>query len=383
VLHGKRAILLMDNARDANQIEPLIPLPSCLLLVTSRQRFALPGLLEKNLDALPPADARDLLLGIARRLAAEKEDYVGELVRLCAYLPLAIRSVGSALAARIDLKPADYVRKLSDARQRLKLTETDASLSLSYDLLAGELQKRFLALAVFPDTFDVAGAAPVWHVELDPAQESLSELVVYSLVEFDSPSERYRLHDLVRVFSDSRLAPSERLACQKRHAMHYEGALGRADYLYLQGNESLQDGLILFDRESTNIQAGQAWAAKHAGDDDEAARLCSSYPSSGMYCLSLRQHPLERIRWRDSGLMAARRLRDRKAESLHLGNLGNAYVSLGDYGTLSSTRNRLCKSPGRLETARVRKLPWATWEMPIILWETTGSPPSTTNRLFK
>jgi hypothetical protein len=147
VLHGKRAILLMDNARDAKQVEPLIPPPSCLLLVTSRQRFALPGLLEKNLDALPPADARDLLLGIARRLAAEKEDYAGELVRLCAYLPLAIRSVGSALATRTDLKPADYVRKLSDARERLKLTETEASLGLSYGLLAEEVQKKFLALA--------------------------------------------------------------------------------------------------------------------------------------------------------------------------------------------------------------------------------------------
>src|SRR6266568_7194255 len=99
--HSKRAILLMDNARSAKQIEPLIPPPSCLLLVTSRQHFALPGLLEKNLDALTPSDARDLLLGIARRLAAEKDDYAGELVRLCACLPLAIRSVGSALAARI------------------------------------------------------------------------------------------------------------------------------------------------------------------------------------------------------------------------------------------------------------------------------------------
>ena len=68
-LHDQRALLLMDNAANAAQVEPLLPPASCLLLVTSRQHFTLPGLYARNLDALPPNDARDLLIKIAPRLA--------------------------------------------------------------------------------------------------------------------------------------------------------------------------------------------------------------------------------------------------------------------------------------------------------------------------
>jgi tetratricopeptide (TPR) repeat protein len=331
VLHGRRALLLMDNAKDAKQTEPLIPPPGCLLLLTSRQHFAIPGIFAKNLEALSPGDARDLLLGIARRLVSEKEDYSGELIRLCGYLPLAIRSVASALAARIDLRPADCVRRLADARERLRLTETDASLGLSCDLLAPESQKQFGALAVFPDTFVASAAAAVWGLEPDPAQDLLGELVRYSLVEFNSETHRYRLHDLVRVFADSRLESSERAVSQKRHAKHYMAVTIMADEFYLKGNESVRVGLSLFDTEWENIQTGQAWAAGHASENDEAARLCSTYPIVGEECLTLRLHPREQMHWAERGLAAARRLQDRGAEGAHLNHLGLACRKLGEY----------------------------------------------------
>ena len=106
VLDGKRALLLMDNARDAQQVAPLIPPAGCLLLVTSRKHFTLPGLLEMNLDKLPPADARDLLLRIAPRLQTENTDQLDELARLCGYLPLALRAVASALQEKKNISPA-------------------------------------------------------------------------------------------------------------------------------------------------------------------------------------------------------------------------------------------------------------------------------------
>ncbi len=229
VLHDQRALLLMDNARDAQQVEPLIPPPSCMLLVTSRRHFTLPGLVPKNLDALSPSDARALLVRIAPRLAQEKRDYASDLARLCGYLPLALRSIASTLAKRIDVSPAAYVQKLADAQERLKLTATDASLQLSYDLLEANIQKRFRALAVFPDSFDAGGAAAAWEADSTVAGEALGELLIYSLLEFNPASARYRLHDLVRAFAGARLDGAERMPAQLRHAAHYKDALAAAD----------------------------------------------------------------------------------------------------------------------------------------------------------
>jgi tetratricopeptide (TPR) repeat protein len=88
-------------------------------------------------------------------------------------------------------------------------------------------------------------------------------------------------------------------------------------------------GLALFDEERGNIEAGQGWAAAQAAEDDAAAKLCSEYPNAAAHCLSLHLHALEQIRWREAGLVAARRLGDRGAEGVHLGNLGTAYWALG------------------------------------------------------
>jgi tetratricopeptide (TPR) repeat protein len=332
VLHNKKALLLMDNARDAQQVEPLLPPSGCLLLVTSRRRFTLPGLVEKNLDALPPGDAQALLLEIAPRIANTGTECVAGLARLCGYLPLALRAVGSVLRERINLSPADYARKLEDtSRRRQELSKVDVSLQVSYDLLGGELQKRFRALAVFPDTFDLAAAAAIWEVEQDTAQEGLGELLLYSLIVFDAVTTRYHLHDLVRLFVEGRLDKTERQAMANSHARHYLSVIRTANGLYHQGGEWVIKGLALFDLEWGNIQAAQAWAASHALQDDTAAELCCAYPAAGVYLLDLRQHPRERIGWLEPALAAAQHLKDRARESAALGNMGLAYYNVGEY----------------------------------------------------
>ncbi|MFL6211150.1 MAG: tetratricopeptide repeat protein [Pyrinomonadaceae bacterium] len=324
VLHGQRALLLMDNAAAAAQVAPLIPPVSCVLLVTSRQHFTLPGLHPIDLDTLPVEDARKLLLTIAPRTGTQAD----ELAKLCGYLPLALRLAASAIAERADLGVADYVRRLTDARQRLNLIE--ASLGLSYDLLSTELQQRWRTLAVFPVTFDAAAAAVVWATELDAAQDALGELVKYSLLTWNDPIARYSMHDLARLFADSRMSADERNTGQARHAIHYADVLTAANALYMQGGEAIMRGLALFDAEWTNIQAGQSWAARHASDNDTNARLCARYPSVGAYVLHLRQHPLERVNWLQQALAAARKANDRLGERSALGNLGLAYANLGE-----------------------------------------------------
>ncbi len=269
VLHGQRALLLMDNAAGRAQVEPLVPPESCLLLVTSRQRFTLPGMRALNLDTLPPADARALLRSIADRIG----DRADEMARLCGYLPLALRLAGSALAEREDLAVEEYLGWLKDEGLRLGLV--DASLSLSYRLLDEGLRRFWAALAVFPGTFDRGGAAAVWGVKADRAQDALSELVRYSLVEWNQETGRYHLHDLARLFAGSRLGEEERAAARQRHAGHYEAVLRAADQLCWRGGEALLGGLTLFDLEWENVREGQAWAAGRAceaGEEGEEGR---------------------------------------------------------------------------------------------------------------
>jgi tetratricopeptide (TPR) repeat protein len=338
ILHGKHALLVMDNAASAQQVAPLIPAEkNCVMLVTSRTHFTLPGMVAKNLHTMPPDESRALLLRITPRIG-DKADTIAE---LCGYLPLALRLVGSTLAVHIDFSVEDFMHRLTNARQRLELIDSsrslthepsgvEASLSLSYELLNVEMQRLGYALAVFPDTFDVSAAAAVWQMESDRAQTAISELVVHSLVEWDSSNARYRLHDLVRLFTDAHLSKAEQATSQFRHAKHYLNVVSETKELYEQGGEALKRGLDMFDLEWVNIQTGQVWAATHASENDAAAQLCSAYPDFGKNLLKLRQHPQERIRWREAGLIAARRLKKLDAVARHLNELGLAYYELGE-----------------------------------------------------
>ncbi len=327
VLHDERALLLLDNAADRNQVEPLIPPESCVMLFTSRKRFTLPGTSPKNLNALPAEDARKLLLKIAPRINEQADT----LAQLCDYLPLGLRLAASALAERIDLSVAAYMLRLTDTQQRLKVLDAvEASLNLSYELLSPEMQERWRVLVVFPDAFDSAAAAAVWEIEKDAAQDSLSELFKYSLLKWDDIRSRYRLHDLVRLFANARLSESERDTGQRRHASHYLSVSRETSELYRQGDEELKRGIVLFDLEWPNIKAGQAWAEKYASEDDEAASLCSNYSNAGASVFDIRLYPRERIPRLESALASARRLKDRDVEGIHLGSLGNAYWRLGE-----------------------------------------------------
>jgi tetratricopeptide (TPR) repeat protein len=331
VLHEKRVLLLMDNARDAAQVQPLVPPRGCTLLVTSRNHFYLAGLHTKDLNVLPEGDAEKLLLHIASRVDGEATD----IARMCGYLPQALRLAATAIAERRDLSPSGYRQKLADEKQRLELLGggdkgIEASINLSYDLFDLEVQARWRMLGVFPNTFDAAAVGTIWEDEAK-TESTLSDLLKLSMLEWDETASRYRLHDLMRVFARSKLSAAEWDLVRLRHAKHYLGVLSRAEAFYEAGGESITRGLALFDLEWGNIQAGQAWAAADLRNDHEAVRLRSDYAGSGVFILKLRQPPTEGILWGEAGLEAARTMQDRAAEGHHLANLGLAYYSLGEY----------------------------------------------------
>jgi tetratricopeptide (TPR) repeat protein len=330
VLHGKRALILLDDAKDAPQVTPLLPPTSCVVLITSREHFHIPGLHSLDLEQMSLDEAHELLLAISPRI----DKYANEIAKLCGCLPLALRAVGSLFASAVDLEPSRYVAELREECARLENIGSEgidigvqASLKLSYDRLPPKTARVFCQLAVFPESFDAAAE----EVVADDANHfNLSILVKRSLVLFDPVSKRYRLHDLARLFAKQQIGPEHLSAPYRRHAKHYLEIASETDRLFDQGHESQVQALALFDLEWRNIQFGQAWAAAHITEGVAIAKLCSEYAISGIYCCRLRQHPSESIRWSEASLIAARKLGNRKDEAHHLGNLGLAYAVLND-----------------------------------------------------
>ncbi len=313
-------------------MRPLLPPPGSALLVTSRETIPVPGMKRLTLEQLQPAEARDLLTGIAPRVPTDIAD---QICYLCGYLPLAVRAAASLLDVTADLDPAAYATQLADERTRLSRIGTEgvdldveASISLSYQRLTPDAARVFRQLSVFPSTFDAPAEETICQ---DPNHTHLSNLLRRNLVLYNPETARYRLHDLLRLYADARLTEDEGNAAQMHHAAHYLALLRGANDLYLQGGEAINRGMALFDIEWRNIQAGQSWADKHSVANQAAALLCDGYPSVGVHMLSLRQHPREQIRWLEAGLGAARQLESRASEAAHLGNLGVTYASIGEY----------------------------------------------------
>lgn len=325
-IHGRSAILLLDNAADREQVEPLTPPSGWSLIVVSRRRFHLPGAIGERVGTLPREDSNSMLSAIAPRASAQAD----AIAHLCGDLPLALRLAGSVLAERDDITPEDYVRRLSDARRRLALVE--ASAVLSYESLTDLGRELWRRLALFPADFHAEGAAYLMGLALEAelAQDILGEFARYSMVEWDAAKSRYYLHDLMRLFAEERLSGDERRDCRLRFVNYYGAILAEANSLYPLGGAAAERALRTLDAEWENFRAAQAWAEENTQDDDEAANICNAFPNAGAYLLDLRQNPRERIAWLEAALAAARKLKARDSEGAHLANLGIAHTAAGN-----------------------------------------------------
>ena len=169
VLHGKRVLLFLDNARSAAQIAPLQPPGICALLVTSRWDFRVPGLRSHRLDVMDREEAETFLLELCPRIGGE----AAALADACACLPLALRIAGSFLEVNVHWPVKQYLDQLSDrtkrlpaldeARDQVDLSSQDhpslqAAFALSYNQLTADEQKRWRTLGVFPASFAARGA---------------------------------------------------------------------------------------------------------------------------------------------------------------------------------------------------------------------------------
>lgn len=227
LLAGRRMLILLDNARNAEQIRPLLPGSSgCLVIVTSRSQLtglvANDGAHPLTLNPMTPAEAHGFLarrIGAAR-LAAEPRA-ADELITLCARLPLALAIVAARAATYPGFTLDAIAQELRDNQGSLDAftgydptTDIRAVFSCSYETLSAPAARLFSLLGLHsgPD-LSAPAAAALAGLSSAKTQRLLVELTGAHLLTARAPG-RYTLHDLLRIYAVERVVaegtPQER-----------------------------------------------------------------------------------------------------------------------------------------------------------------------------
>ena len=241
-LADRRALIVLDNALDAAQVQPLLPgAPTTCVLVTSRRRLAgLDGVHPVSLDVLDLADAIELLRRmVGERVPADSES-AREVAELCGRLPLALRLAAARLQHRPSWTLADLAALLHDPDLRLAELAVDgrtvaSAFSLSYQHLPVPAQQVFRSLGLHPaGEFAPPAAAALADLPVAEVSGLLEALVDAHLVEAPAAG-RYRLHDLLREYA-ARLS-GDCPAAQRRLVGYYLQSTANAT-VYLEGPET-------------------------------------------------------------------------------------------------------------------------------------------------
>jgi DNA-binding SARP family transcriptional activator len=362
VLAGRRILIVLDNARDAAQVRPLLPgTASCAVLITTRSRM--PDLASTRLLDLNVLDDDEALALFAKivgdeRAAAEPEA-TAELLLACAGLPLAIRICAARLTTRSGWTIRAMANRLRDEHRRLdELRAGDlavrASFQVSFASLSAGAQAdgvapadafRLLGLWQGPSISSAAAAALLGTPEY-LAEDALEALVDAHLLESTSPG-RYKFHDLLRVYSSERAVAD--LSAQARDA-----AVGRLLRWYLHTADAAaaavspsrrytmplevsdgdvpplafpaaEEALAWYDSERLNVLAATHQAAA-SGRHDVAWRL----PAPLFLVFNSRGNWADCIATHRIALDSARRVGNRQGEAWILNNLGFALGATRD-----------------------------------------------------
>jgi DNA-binding SARP family transcriptional activator len=358
VLAGLRALIVLDNARDADQVRPLLPgSTGCLVIVTSRNQLtglaATDGARLLTLDVLSEAEAAELLAGRlgTARVTAEPAA-AAELASLCARLPLALSITAARAAARPGFPLAALAAELRDASGRLDSLEAGeptasirAVFSWSRRHLSAPAARMFWLLGIHPGPdITVPAAATLAGVTARHARRALDELTRSSLLAEHAPG-RYAFHDLLRAYAAeqgaARTRRTERRAARRRMLDHYLHAGHAADRLLYPTRDPIilapaaagtvperlaghQQALAWF-RDEHRVLLSVVSQAASTGFDTHAWQL----PRILVNYLDPQGHWHDLAAVQETALAAAQRLGDLEGQAWAHRLLGRAQVRLG------------------------------------------------------
>ncbi len=358
LLARRRLLVVLDNAREAAQVRPLLPgSPGCPVVITSRERLT--GLVATNgarrltLDVLAPDEAVALLQSVlgADRVAAEP-GAAAELAEACAFLPLALRIAAADLIGQPGRPVAEYAAALR-AEDRLATLEVDgdpqaavrAAFDRSYATLAADARRLFRLLGLTPGPeVTVPAAAALAGTTPEQATPLLARLADGHLLEARARG-RFGFHDLLRRYARQRSEHEDRLpereaAIGRLLSWYLHGADAAARLLYPTtfrlplppapgglppaGFDRYPDALAWMDAERANLVAAVTHAAEH-GPGPLAWLLADTVRG---YFL-LRRPMVDWLAVARAGLATATRAHDRRAQATARFSLGLAHWSLG------------------------------------------------------
>jgi DNA-binding SARP family transcriptional activator len=359
LLADRKMLIVLDNARDEQQVRPLLPAsPASLVIVTSRNQLAglaaADGARLLSLEVLPHSEAVQLLTARigASRAAAEPEAAV-EMAALCACLPLALAVAAARAAARPRLRLTELAAELRGAAERLDALDAGdpavsvrAVFSCSYRQLSPAAARMFRLLGLHPGPdISVPAAASLAAVDEPEARRLLSELARDHLVTEHGPG-RYAFHDLLRVYAASKArdcdSQPDRDAAIGRVLDHYLHTAARAAFLVQPGEQlalaaprpgaapwqpgDRQQALAWFVAEHQVLLAAVALAAE-TGTHSHAWQL----PWAMTAYLNRRGYLQERVTVMGTALAAATRLDDPLGQAMSMRGLGSACTETGDH----------------------------------------------------
>jgi DNA-binding SARP family transcriptional activator/tetratricopeptide (TPR) repeat protein len=360
-LAGRRMLVVLDNARDAAQVRPLLPgAASCAVLVTTRSRM--PDLASNrlvDLNVLDRAEALALFVKVVGedRAAAEPEA-TAELLDACAGLPLAIRICAARLATRSGWTIRAMANRLRDEHRRLdELRAGDLAVRASFQVSFASLPavtgpggvdpaRAFCLLGLWQgSSISSQAAAALFGAAEYLAADALEILVDTHLLESTEP-DRYQFHDLLRVYASERAGsdlPGEARDAAVRRVLGWylrtadAAATAVAPHRYNIGLPdgdddqpplafpTAKDALAWYDGERANLVAATRQAFV-AGLHDIAWRL----PAPLFAIFNTRQNWADCITTHRIALDGARAARHRQGEAWILNNLGEALGITGD-----------------------------------------------------
>jgi DNA-binding SARP family transcriptional activator/DNA-binding XRE family transcriptional regulator len=276
LLADKQMLIVLDNARDEQQVRPLLPASShCLVLITSRNQ--LPGLAATHnarllpLDVLTEASAEQLLIDrLGAQRAAAEPTAVTDIIRLCARLPLALTIAAANAATRPGLHLASLAAELRDAQCRLDILDTGdpatsirAVFSWSIEQLSPAATGMFRLLGLHPGPdITAAAAASLAGVPMRQARQVISELLRAHLLT-EHVLGRFAFHDLLRVYAADQARQSEDAETQIE-------AVDRMLGHYLHTAYEAAQLCGPFYENITIIPSGQEVAPEHFADRQQA-----------------------------------------------------------------------------------------------------------------